>query len=286
MKEYYKVTQIGPGRFRVYDPLGVFTDLFVGKDKALLWDTAYGFQDLRSVVRELTSLPLYIVNSHGHIDHACGNYQFEEPIFIHPADLPVIRDHHSAARKNIAIRYAEATVDFFTGEPVNAMDQDFDTEAYLARGVGDLREIREGEVLDLGGMTLEVIEVPGHTPGSIGLMYREEKIFYAADAMNDNLWLFLKEACPLSVYRKTLDKAWGLDFDTLVVSHFPSPLPKAVLKDYMDTADHLDYSKGYPFSAPLAPGADAKTCIRPGYTPEDMGKPGFASIVISEDKIC
>lgn len=285
MENYYRVTQIGNGRYRIYDSLGVFTDLFIGSEKALLWDTAYGFQDLRAVVRGLTDLPLYIVNSHGHVDHACGNYQFDEPIYIHPADIPVAHDHHGSYRKKLAIAYAKTATDFFTGEAVHAIGPDFDEDAYLARPVGNLQEIREGHVFDLGGMHLEVIEVPGHTPGSIGLLYREERIFYAADAMNDNFWLFLKEACPLSVYKETLKKAWNMDFDTLIISHFPEPLNKNVLLDYMDTAEHLDFESGLPFSAPLTPEADAKLCIRRGYSQEDAGKPGWASIVISEKNL-
>lgn len=285
--DYYRVTKIGDGRYRIYDPMGVFTDLFVGSERALLWDTAYGFRDLRSVVKGLTELPLYIVNSHGHIDHACGNYQFDEPIYIHPADISVIKEHHGEYRKKLAVKMAENALDFFTGEPVNAIDQDFDVNAYLGRTIGNLVEVREGDVFDLGGMHLEVIEVPGHTPGSIGLLYREEKIFYAADSMNDDFWLFMKEACPLSVYRQTLKKAWDLDFDTLVISHFPMPLEKKVLLDYMETAEQLDYSKAYPFSAPLVPEANARRYVREGYTPEDMGtgKAGYAGIVISEEKI-
>ncbi len=287
MENYYRVTKIGEGRFRIYDPMGVFTDLFVGSERALLWDTAYGFRDLRSVVRELTDLPLYVVNSHGHIDHACGNYQFDEPIYIHPADIPVIKEHHGEYRKKLAIEMARNALDYFTGEPVNAIGQDFDKEAYLRRPVGDLREVREGFIFELGGMNLEVIEVPGHTPGSIGLLLREERIFYAADAMNDDFWLFMKEACTLSVYKETLKKAWDLDFDALIISHFPMPLDKKVLLDYMETAEQLDYSKAYPFSAPLTPEANARRFIREGFTPDDMGsgRPGYAGIVISEEKI-
>ena len=287
MSNYYQVAQIGKGRYRIFDPLGVFTDLFVGRERALLWDTSYGFRDLRAVVKSLTDLPLYVVNSHGHIDHACGNYQFDEPIYIHPADIPVLRDHHGAYRKKLAMEMARNAVDPLSGKPVNVISQDFDVRAYLERPVGDLREVREGSVFDLGGMHLEVIEVPGHTPGSIGLLYREEKIFYAGDSMNDDLWLFLKEACPLSVYKETLKKAWQMDFDTLIMSHSPMPLDKKVLLDYMDTAEQLDYSKAFPFSAPLTPEAEARRYVREGFTPEDMGmgKPGYAGIVICEEKI-
>ena len=32
----------------------------------------------------------------------------------------------------------------------------------------------EGDVINLGGMTLEVVELPGHPAGSIGLYCREE----------------------------------------------------------------------------------------------------------------
>lgn len=206
MSNYYQVAQIEKGRYRIFDPLGVFTDLFVGRERALLWDTSYGFRDLRAVVKSLTDLPLYVVNSHGHIDHACGNYQFDEPIYIHPADIPVLRDQHGAYRKKLAVEMARNAVDPLSGKPVNVISQDFDVQAYLERPVGELREVREGVVFDLGGMHLEVIEVPGHTPGSIGLLCREEKVFYAGDSMNDDLWLFLKEACPLSVYKETLKR--------------------------------------------------------------------------------
>lgn len=223
MDQYYRVSQLAEGRYRIYDPLGVHMDLFTGTEKALLFDTGYGFVDLRDTIREITDLPLTVVNSHGHMDHANGNAQFDGPIYIHPEDMPVCRAHHSARFKNNAIRYAETATDFFTGEPVRAITSDFDPERYIKSPTGRLVPVTEGHCFDLGGMLLEVVELPGHTRGSIGLLMREEGILYAADAMNDNLWLFLPEATPLAEYRRTLDKAWNLEFDTLIISHFPAP---------------------------------------------------------------
>lgn len=285
MQHYYRVSKLAEGRFRIYDPMGVHMDLFVGHEKALLFDTGFGLVNLRDTVREITELPLIIVNSHGHVDHACGNYQFDEPIHIHPADVPVCEAHHLAYQKNIVLRYAKTAVDFFTGEPVHAITPEFDEWKYLAQPMGNFVPLAEGEIFDLGGLQLEVVELPGHTEGSIGLLLKDEKTLYAADAINNNVWLFQPEAAPLSVYRSTLDKAWNLDFNTLIISHFPTPLEKEVILDYMDVADHLDYNKGFPFSAPLAPDADAKLCVRDGFAPDNMFAPGFASIVISEDKL-
>ena len=285
MKSYYKVTELRPGRYRIYDPLGVHMDLFAGKEKALLLDTGFGLADLKSVVKQITDLPLYVVNSHGHKDHACGNYQFEEPVYIHPEDMEVCRRHHSKESKRRILNYKESAVDFFTGEPVKPMLGEIDEEQYLQRPVGNLRALREGEVFDLGGIVLEVIELPGHTAGSIGLMDRGQRTLYAADAANNEVWLFLEEATPLSTYRKTLDKIWDLDFDKMVIAHFPLPLERDVIKDYMDLADHIDFERGVPFSSPLLPATDARLCVRDGYAPGEMMRPGFASIVISENKL-
>ena len=217
MGKYYRISQFSDSRYRIYDPLGVHMDLFIGKEKALLFDTGYGFHDLRTEVEQITELPLLVVNSHGHVDHALGNDQFDCPIFIHPDDIPICEDHHGRYRKELAINYARTAVDYFTGEPVGAIGPDFNEEQYLRKGTGELVPVTEGHIFDLGGMKLEVVELPGHTPGSIGLLDRDQRILYAADAMNADFWLFMEEACPLSVYRQTLSKASGLEFDTMIM---------------------------------------------------------------------
>ena len=73
----YTVTQVFPGIWRIENS-HVFMDLIVGTHHALLWDTGYGYADLNEVIRRITPLPLYVVNSHGHLDHACGNWQFPQ----------------------------------------------------------------------------------------------------------------------------------------------------------------------------------------------------------------
>ena len=43
--------------------------LVMGKERALLIDTANGQENLMEIVGELTTLPVTVVNTHGHIDH-------------------------------------------------------------------------------------------------------------------------------------------------------------------------------------------------------------------------
>ena len=145
--------------------------------------------------------------------------------------------------------------------------------------------VTEGDLFDLGGRVLEVIHLPGHTAGSIGLLLREERIIWVGDAANDFVWLFLPEAQPLSVYRNTLQKLRELDFDWMLQSHCPEPLPKDRLRWYADLADNINYPEGQIVPPPIETGKEAKICIRGGLTLEDRGREDFAAILIGEDKL-
>lgn len=78
MTDYYKVIDMGNGIYHIWEPAGVASSLVIGKTKALLIDTGYGYGDLKSVVRSLTDLPIRVMNTHCHLDHAGGNYLFQK----------------------------------------------------------------------------------------------------------------------------------------------------------------------------------------------------------------
>lgn len=267
----YHLTEILPNVYRIGNS-AVHSDLLVGEHHALLFDTGYGFDDLHGLVRRITDLPLYVVNSHGHVDHACGNWQFEE-VFIHSEDVAVCIEHNGEAMRRSEMEGAE-------------LPADFDLVEYLAHDCGNLRPVVEGDVFELGGITLEVVELPGHTKGSIGLLYRQERILYVGDAVNCFVWLFLPEAAKLSVYKDTLYKVRALPFDRMIQSHEPRVMPKNCLDDYIRLIETMDYDVWPTVDSPLAaPGQEVKIITLPGNRMEDNGKPGFAAIMISRDKL-
>ena len=45
------------------------------------------------------------------------------------------------------------------------------------------RTVADGETLDLGGVTLEFVHTPGHTPGSTCVYYREGRVLFAGDTV-------------------------------------------------------------------------------------------------------
>ena len=266
----FTVKELEPGIFRIGNSM-VFMDLMVGEHHALLFDTGYGFGDLRGLVESITDKPLYVVNSHGHVDHACGNEIFGGA-YIHPDDLELCREHNGREMRMAELETAEVSLDF-------------DLASYLSLGPGALTPVGEGHIFDLGGMTLEVIHLPGHTAGSIGLWCPERRLFWVGDAMYCFVWLFLPEAQSLDTYINTLHKAAKLPFTHMIQSHEPDPVPKRRLWDYLDLAEHLDFEQGTLVTAPL--GCEGETCIctRNGIHYDDRSHPGFAAIMISREKL-
>jgi hydroxyacylglutathione hydrolase len=95
--------------------------------------------------------------------------------------------------------------------------------------------LREGHVFDLGDRKLEVIEVPGHTHGSIVLLDKENKILFSGDNSNSIVWLFLNECYPLEVYLESLEKVQKRvnDFNIIMPGH-NTPLEKTYISEQID----------------------------------------------------
>jgi glyoxylase-like metal-dependent hydrolase (beta-lactamase superfamily II) len=154
--------------------------LVVGHKKALVIDTMMGYENVYEVVRTLTDLPLMVVNTHGHCDHIFGNIYFDEA-YMNPADLEVAKEHMAFPE------FVEACKEHNLSMP-------------------PFIPIHDGEVIDLGGLTLKVISLPGHTPGGICLLLREDRILFTGDGINHHLWMQLGECSKLKDLMNNLDK--------------------------------------------------------------------------------
>jgi glyoxylase-like metal-dependent hydrolase (beta-lactamase superfamily II) len=89
MEQEFTVTRLRPHIYQLQNSVGNCATLVLGREKALLFDTMTGLGDLKAQVRELTDLPLTVVNSHGHFDHVGGNWQFE-CVYLSRIDWPLM----------------------------------------------------------------------------------------------------------------------------------------------------------------------------------------------------
>lgn len=271
MKNYFEIYKISDRIFHIKDRLNVFSTLVVGQDMAILFDTCYGVGNLKSFVDDFVNVSYKVINSHGHVDHVGGNYQFEE-VLIHGDDVELCIEHSNKEMRRQILNVARS-------EGIIS-DLDFVDENINSKV--NLKIIEEGTLFDLGGLTIEVISMKGHTRGSIGLLIKEEKILLAGDGANPFLWLFDKYATDINTYINTLTELKKLDFEYILTSHSKDLLPKNRIDDFLNCAKNIDLKKSKPFSHPLIKNENVFVYNHGNF---GINHPNFASIVFSPEKL-
>lgn len=207
----FQIKKLSPHITQIRDASGVFLFLAEGTQRALLIDTGSGFVGLKETVARLTRKPLTVILTHMHPDHAGGAADFDR-IYVHPADIPAFREQSVECRMD----YTRSQLP--PGETVTAAD--------FLPPVADGRcfvPMEDGTVFDLGGFHVQSIHVPGHTPGSSCILFREERSILFGDACNINTLIMF--GTTLTAYRSALLRlqTFREQFDTVYYSHGPQP---------------------------------------------------------------
>ncbi len=184
---WFEVYKVAPQTFAIYEPHQseeTISYLIVGKRKAILFDTGMGIGDLHKVVTSLTPLPVVVLNSHTHNDHVGDNWQFKT---IYSVDTDFSR--HDAAGS-----VKDAQEEIGTGQICGELPTGFDRAAYKTKPWHIAGYLHDGQTLDLGGRTIEVLFTPGHTPDAISLFERDKGLLFTGDTYYPApIWLFRPE---------------------------------------------------------------------------------------------
>ena len=232
---YYKIDKLENWLYRFYDPLSVNFYLIVGEEKAILFDTGYGVVDVMPEIRKITDLPLTVILSHGHVDHANGAFDFDEA-WMNMDDLDVFKEHTTAEwRENLA------------NEVIGNGIEGIDASAHGKKSPPALKPLEIGQIFDIGGLACEIIAMPGHTKGSVGLLIKEGKVLISADGASHLIWLFLKESAPVKQYAAMLESVEKLDFDYFLTGHTSVKNPKSDFKQLISVAKNASMDKAKPY---------------------------------------
>jgi glyoxylase-like metal-dependent hydrolase (beta-lactamase superfamily II) len=108
--------------------------------------------------------------SHGHEDHVAGLHVFPEvPALVHPADAPAVRD-------------PEVLLAGFGMAPPQAAElRTVLRDTFSVTGHADVRPVTDGDVVDLGGRSLTVLHLPGHTAGHCGFLVEPDGFLFIGD---------------------------------------------------------------------------------------------------------
>lgn len=172
---WFEAYRIAPGVFAIYEPgqyEEVISFLFVGSERAMLFDSGLGIGNIRDVVRRLTDLDVIVVNSHTHYDHVGGNHLFDR---IYARDLEYTKN---SAMGTSHEAMAEWVSDGWVWKP---FPEGFDPSTYVSQPFTVTDILNEGDVIDIGGRSFEVLLTPGHAPDSVCLLDRANRILLTGD---------------------------------------------------------------------------------------------------------
>jgi glyoxylase-like metal-dependent hydrolase (beta-lactamase superfamily II) len=172
--------------------------LIEGSDSALLIDTGYTIKGMSKIVNNLTSLPVTVVITHADPDHIMNNKDFDQ-VLMHPSEF-----------------------------------------AHYATRCGQINTktlpLWEGDILDLGGISFEVIHIPGHSPGSIALLDRENRLLIGGDSIQEGPIFMHGAHRSINAMASSMNKLMNYlpSFDTILPSHHKMPLKSDYVKYILD----------------------------------------------------
>lgn len=177
-----EIVKINDNTWRVEDD---FVRFFVleGKDEALLIDSGVDTPNAKEIAQSLTKKPLSLINTHGDGDHTSGNGAF---------DVYWV-DEEDYERCGMAEKYPNS-------QPLFVKDE---------------------QIIDLGDRPLKVLNIPGHTYGSIAILDINARVLYAGDSVSDAIIYMFGSHRSLPLYIKSLEKLDDIrtEFDEIYPSH-------------------------------------------------------------------
>lgn len=163
----------------------VWMYLVKGRERAVLIDTGFGELSLETTVKALYDNHVIVCHTHTHHDHIGGDIFFSE-LYVAKEETDVIQNY-------LEMHHKSCHIHTLTG----------------------------GQMIDLGNRKLEIIRLPGHTPGSLGFLDRKAKVLFSGDCISDRTIYMCLQGANLDSYRKSLiwivaHQEW---YDTILGCH-------------------------------------------------------------------
>src|SRR4029078_4055067 len=132
-----------------------------GRGDAIVVDPGFEPDAILDQLRAEKLTSAVILNTHGHVDHIAGNAAMKEafpgaPLIIGAGDAAMLTDPmlNLSGLSGVAI----------TSPPAD-------------------RTGREGDVVEAAGLTLEVLDIPGHSPGHVVFVLTDEGVVFGGDVL-------------------------------------------------------------------------------------------------------
>lgn len=205
--------------------------LVLGQDRDLIIDSGMGIAPLRPLVDGLRpdlEKPLLCLSTHTHVDHIGAVHEFEERL-IHPIEAEELAAPPPWTLRSNDIPSAFVTLFESIGYPVlwpwlvdSLPSPDFVLDDYKLRGARHTGLVADGDAIDLGDWQAEVLHLPGHSPGQVGLFHHDSGTLFGADAVYDGPLVFGGPGMSTEDYARTLQRIASMPVKIVYGGHDPA----------------------------------------------------------------
>lgn len=196
-----------------------------GEGRDLLVDSGLGIASLSAAAAGLFRQPLTAVATHTRYDHMGGLHEFDERA-VHRLEAEELRHPRGFAslraadfEAGIAATFRDAGLDLPELMLEALPRPGYDVAAYALRPAPATRLVEEGDVLEAGGRRFEVLHLPGHSPGSIGLWEARSGVFFSGDAIYDGPLLDELPGSDVGAYVATMKRLLELPVRVVHAGH-------------------------------------------------------------------
>ncbi len=186
----------------IFDEGEVRFFLLTGTKEALLIDSGMQTKNAKEMAGDITKLPIKLLNTHADPDHIGSNGEFEE-FYMNPAEAGNYYKSH--------------------------------------KGSGKMIPIEDKDTLDLGDRPLEIISLPGHTPGSIAVLDVKGRLLFSGDPIQDGNIFMFGDQREMHAYILSMEKIIKMQdrFDHIMPSHGTCPVDKEIMPKLKEAAEGI-----------------------------------------------
>jgi ribonuclease/clavin/mitogillin len=183
-------------------------------------------------IRAISALKLsHIIVTHHHIDHCGGAHALRQAtgaaICMHPTEARLLSEWRAAAPQDVDIPI----------EPQTMVERLRAWRWATAQATADCL-LQGGDTVQVGGVTIEAIDTPGHTLGSISLYLRQEGVLFTGDTVLGlgTVAIFPPPSGDMALYMQSLQRLQTYDATLLCPGH--GPPVRDVARKLQELIDH------------------------------------------------
>lgn len=202
--------------------------LLNGADRSLLIDTGLGICNICSEVRKLTDKPVVAAATHIHWDHIGGHKYFPD-FCAHEAELNWLRGEFPLTVRQIRGMVADRC----------DLPQGYDVDSYeFFQGV-PARVLKDNDVIDIGGRSVQVLHTPGHSPGHMCFYEQERGSLFTGDLVyKDTLFAYYPSTDP-EAYLESMERVAALPVNRVFPAHHTLDIHPDILLKIRDAFRQL-----------------------------------------------